>query len=693
MIAAFLFALFLPARLAPEAPFPRVIDDAPTIETIAPGVQYGTYDVVTQAGPIVVHAVAVQPQQPDVHLDDVLSDDMLVSGGETLSSMARRTGAVAGINGDYFDIGDTNQPTNVVVRTGALLQSPRKRYALVITSQGLPEITELSFSGTLQIGTQSVDVDAINVMPPPEGGVALLTPQYGSVAPVDDLTLIGLQPTDGTPPFGSYRVTGVLDNTQRQPPGYYAAIGANAYDAIAVPNPGDAVLAQGDLEPISLADVAAAVGGGPLILKDGAWYDDPDGPKGGEFDLRIPASGAAIAPDGTLFLVEVDGRQPDRSIGVTRPEFAALMRALGATQGMAFDGGGSSEMVARTLGTADASVVTSPSDGHERKVAEGLLVYSTAPLGPPDRLVALPQAVRAMPGASVDVRLAAIDTAEHVVSSDGPVRARVDPASLGAYRDGIFIANQPGEGVIDLQAGMLSLRVPVEVLADPARVTILPEHPNVAQNGSLTLRAQAFDASGYPVALPPALAWRATNAQIDSRGVINVGTRDALVSLLLGNHFVDLRVTVGSHDVALPFTTQLRFMTMPRGGQGGIQADPQCPQCIALRYALGPEERAAYAVANVDLPSQSLGVAFDLNGDGDGVRVKIALRNAINEEVLLPAVTLDRPGWRHVVVRFPNTLAQPARLTAIYVIGANARSAESGQIEMKDIRAVVAGRQ
>ena len=53
-----------------------------------------------------------------------MADDALISRGETVGSMARRTRAVAGINGDFFDIGNTNRPINMVVRNGALLQLP-----------------------------------------------------------------------------------------------------------------------------------------------------------------------------------------------------------------------------------------------------------------------------------------------------------------------------------------------------------------------------------------------------------------------------------------------------------------------------------------------------------------------------------------------------------------------------------------
>jgi hypothetical protein len=692
VLAPLLFVL-LPLQLAPPPPFPQVIDDAPLVETIAPGVQYGTYDFLTQAGPIVVHVVGISPGHSDIRVDDVLSDNALVSGGETLSSMAHRTGAVAGINGDYFDIGNTNQPTNVVVQSGVLLETPRKRYALVITNDGLPQIVELSFLGTVQIGARSVGLDAVNVVPAPNQGVTLLTPQYGWVAPSDDTTLVGLQPTSGTPPFGSYRVTNVLDNLTRQPPGYYLAIGLGAYDAAGVPNPGDPVVVQGDLSPLELSNVAAAIGGGPLILRHGAWYNDPDGPTGGEFLLPIPASGAAIAPDGTLFLVEVDGRQPDVSVGVTRPALAAIMIALGATRGMSLDGGGSSEMVARTLGETNAGVVTSPSDGRERKIADALMIYSTAATGPPSRIVAIPGAVRAMPGASVSVRLATLDDAEHVLAAVAPTRTAVEPASLGTFTGGVFVASEPGDGAIDVRSGTLTLQVPVHVVADPARVVIVPPNPNAPENGSIALRAQAFDAHGYPIALPPDLPWRATNAQIDRRGVLTTTTQNALVSLLLGNHLANARVTVGWHDVALPFAQNARFMTMPRGGAGDVSADPACAQCIALDYALGPSERAAYAVANIRLPRGSLGVAFDVNDDASGAQLKLALRNAIDEEVLLSAIELDRHGWRRVVVRFPDALAQPARLVAIYVIGPNARSQAAGRIVLKDVHAVVAGQE
>ncbi len=686
-IAALLLTL-LPVQLAVPAPFPQITADAPTISAVAPGVEYGEYDLVTAAGPIVVHAVAIAPHRPDLHLDTVLAHGALTSRGEPVTAMADRTGAVAGINGDYFDIGQTDQPTNVVVTHGTLVRSPRKRAALVIERDGTPQITELSFLGTLTLPDRSVQIDAVNVMPPPGGGISMLTPAFGTVPPRDTITLVALAPTNGTPPFATYRVTGIVDNTVAQPPGYYAAIGENAYGTAGVPNVGDTLAASGDLSPIPLDTIAAAVGGGPLILERGAWVHDPDGPNGGDYDTRIPTSGAAIAPDGTLYLLEVDGRQPDESVGVTRREFAALMLAFGAVRGLAFDGGGSSTLAVRTLGSPDATLANVPSDGRERSVADGLFVYSDAPIGPATRVVSTPAAIRAVVGASVPLALATVDAADHVVPATADPTMRVEPAALGSVADGRFTASAPGRGAIVVHDGAFVARVPVEVDATPARLALLPAQPNVAENGSLALQARAYDAQGYALALPTALPWRAQGGAIDPNGTLRVGTHDALVSLLLGDRLATVRVTVGSHEVALPFAAPARFLTAPRGGDGGVTVGDACPDCVTLRYDLGPSERAAYAVLEAPLPSGSVALSFDVLDDGSGAQVKIALRNAANQGLYLPAIVLDHPGWRHVVVRFPPALTRPARLTAIYTI---APPEVAGTITLRDVRAVVAG--
>ena len=693
-VAAFAFscaaarAAALPASLAPAPPFPRVLEQAPTIEEIAPGVTFGEYAMTTAAGPLVVRVVAVDTHRGDVKVGEVLAHDTLESRGETVGSMAKRTGAVAGINGDYYDIGATNRPTNIVIRNGTLLQMPRNRYALAVTRDGSAHVAEFSFMGQVQIGDRTVSLDAIDRRPS-DDGTSLLTPEYGGVPPLENVTLASLQLLGGTPPLARYRVTGIADNLSARPPGYYLAIGPGALTAAGVPNPGDVVTAGGDLSPLGLDTIATAIGGGPLILHGGDWIEDPDGPNGGEYDKRIPCTGAAIAPDGRLFLIEVDGRQPSVSVGLTRHELASLMRALGASEGLAFDGGGSSTMAVRRLGDSVSGIVNSPSDRIERSVGNGLFVYSTAPVGPAVRLVAQPGIVRAVTGAIVPLRIAAVDSANHAAAS-GAVWERVEPPSLGRVRNGVFYARQAGSGRIALHGGALKGTVEVSVLAAPARLSIEPPGANVDNGGTLQLFAHAADAHGYPLALPKTLAWKTTSGSIAADGRFHAGTNNARVTVRVGKASVQSLVTVGSHEVALPFAERARFLSIPHGGGGHVTRDAQCGSCVTLAYAFAGNERAAYALSDLPLPPATIGISFDVLDDGSNSRLRAAVRNAINEDTLLPAALLDTPGWRHVTVRFPPG-TQAARLRSLYVLPPRGMQLSSGQIEFRNVRAVVAG--
>ena len=65
----------------------------------------------------------------------------------------------------------------------------------------------------------------------------------------------------------------------------------------------------------------------------------------------------------------VDGRRPGWSAGVTLPEAARLMRALGARDALNLDGGGSTAMTVR------GRVVNRPSDlSGERPVSNAVVV-------------------------------------------------------------------------------------------------------------------------------------------------------------------------------------------------------------------------------------------------------------------------------------------------------------------------------
>jgi hypothetical protein len=136
---------------------------------------------------------------------------------------------------------------------------------------------------------------------------------------------------------------------------------------------------DGPRGPLAGGALAGIVGGGPRLVDGGRirvraaaegfaplaapWF------YGSFVAARNPRTLAGVQEDGILLLVTVDGRRTGWSAGVTLPEAARVMRALGARDALNLDGGGSSAMTVR------GKVVSRPSDATgERAVSDALVV-------------------------------------------------------------------------------------------------------------------------------------------------------------------------------------------------------------------------------------------------------------------------------------------------------------------------------
>ena len=118
----------------------------------------------------------------------------------------------------------------------------------------------------------------------------------------------------------------------------------------------------------NLKGAKTALGGGPSVVVGGkaVHFTDTYG--------RHPR--AAIGWNREhFFLVEVDGRQRNLSLGMTLNELAAYMVKLGCSEALNLDGGGSATLW--VLGT----VMSSPSEGHERPAANALVLVQKAKEG------------------------------------------------------------------------------------------------------------------------------------------------------------------------------------------------------------------------------------------------------------------------------------------------------------------------
>ena len=139
------------------------------------------------------------------------------------------------------------------------------------------------------------------------------------------------------------------------------------FDALVFYRDGSAaIVAQSEIQ--SIENIENAVGGFYRILQ----ASEPHFGARHHSDARHPRSAAGLSPDGRfLFLLVIDGRRPG-SVGSTETETALLLKSLGASEGINFDGGGSAALALR-YADGTVRVVNTPIHGgipgRERAVA------------------------------------------------------------------------------------------------------------------------------------------------------------------------------------------------------------------------------------------------------------------------------------------------------------------------------------
>ncbi|MFF8843648.1 phosphodiester glycosidase family protein [Streptomyces sp. NPDC015127] len=368
----------------------------------AGGTRYTAQDGTDARAPQKVHVLRLDFRT----FDGTVGTDFgpALNGTEKLTDLIASTGAIAGVNGQWFY---NSAPGGLYVKDGRLLGSATQGRAGVKLSQGGRSVDVDTFTAhvTLRAGGETVEVDGVNRAPGDVwncGGVGgdLPTekPQH-DLKCTDSSELVRFTPEWGRPPAGA-GAEAVLDANGR-------VTAVNASRGARVPAGGSTVQAIGESADWLLEH--AAVGAtltftervqdsrgrtveltpdttilqvGPTLVRDGqvsvnAQQDGiiregTDQTFTYNWTLRSnPRSMIGVDDRGRLLLVVVDGRQAGYSEGLGIADAARLMRQLGAREAMNLDGGGSSVMA-----TARSGIVNRPSDAAgQRSLGNVLLVH------------------------------------------------------------------------------------------------------------------------------------------------------------------------------------------------------------------------------------------------------------------------------------------------------------------------------
>ncbi|HEX3515001.1 MAG TPA: phosphodiester glycosidase family protein, partial [Trebonia sp.] len=548
--------------------WPQVVGEQSTApQTITSGAQWHTETYQTVGGAQQAQVMNIDLTSQNLRLGAVEAGDKLIDpSDETISSMATRTGAVAGVNSDFFAINATGQPMGMLIQNGTLEASPVSSwpYDLEVLNTGQIEMATETFSGTVDDTTTGASDPLVALNRIDQTGLTEVTPYLGAVS-IGASTIAA-----GTVGNGVLTITSVKTSQTALPQltagqeDLIARRGTAGSTWLQSVHPGDTLTTSDSLAPYGIDQVKTAVSGGAYLAQNGAMAVPVQA--GGENNVSYPIVGIGVSKDGTHAIMAVfDGRESEnQAIGLTRPQFAQWMLSHGAYNAIEFDSGGSAEMVARLPGQAHVSVLNTPSDGSERPVANGLFLYSSeaSPAPAVRAVVSGGKPMALLTGTTEQVSAYATDgegnpAATGVqVSVEPPDLATVtgSPTSSGTSTNLTLAAgSRPGSGWLVVRAGAAVSREPLTVTDEPQALSVSPAEPDLDNGATQQFSVTGTASGGTPLTMIPTDAtWSVSPASlgtVSSGGLFTAaaaGDGLATVTATAGGRSATASVAVGS---------------------------------------------------------------------------------------------------------------------------------------------------
>ena len=378
------FAALLLLIVAASACARETTLDLGSPEKVADGVQLfrlNSPGLLDPSGTVAIQVLRVDPAKVD--LKCVLAQDKPVAL-ETVADMASRAHAIAAINAGFFNVKngdpvgvlriDSELVSDMTMTRGAvgLIRRPGAPVKLVFDRVSASMSLAYQRSGE----TLTADIDGVDTTRA-RSKLMLYTPRYGADSDTADTGVEWQLVAEG----GVFRVAARRPNAGKTPIPKGGAV--LSYGGTVLP----AALESLDVGQVVLVhptfrtrlgtnegqwqhanDIVS--GAGLLVYAGQPLPDWTDEQLRAAFNTeRHPRTMIGTSKGGIIWMVTVDGRQPDVSQGMTFSELQHLAAGLNLEYALNLDGGGSTTMV------VNGTIVNHPSDKTgPRKVSDGIVV-------------------------------------------------------------------------------------------------------------------------------------------------------------------------------------------------------------------------------------------------------------------------------------------------------------------------------
>lgn len=675
-----------------------------TEEIVTKGVTYGYEHRLATDGWQNIHTLTIDLTSDNVKIAPVESSTEY-GLKETALKLLNDSGAVAGVNADFFGLtGAYSASFGPVISDGELISvgtdknlNSKEYAAYFMTDTGNSFIDYLRFTADfVNDAGARLELASINKI------TELVYPMYfnSSAAPStadidkrigglvkivvenDTITYISQPGETVTCPDGNGYIIIVK--------GTYADYANQNFHV------GDHVSTRIE-SSIDLNSIQTAVGGAGRILVNGEKAND-----GTIITGRQPRTALGISQDGNkLILMVVDGR--GTSIGATHDEMVTLMKEYGAYNAMHLDGGGSSTMVAETADEDELSVKNTVSEGTPRKIMTALGVFNTSQTGSLSQLKLEADTERAFVGESVKTKLIGYDSYYNKVDIPAEQVTYSVTGGNGNAANGILTAYEPGIYTVTAEYGGFTASVNV-TYSYAAAMTPSVSSISLDKGQSITLSFNGVDSEGYSAPLTNGISYVLSNEDLGTISpngtftAVNNGT--GYITCISGTAVCHIPVSVGGTLKTVesfensPTVTFSSYPSNVTGSASVTSSASDGSKGLQLNYKLekSDDTQAAYAKFNSPIvlngTPKTITMSVKGNATNHWVRGKIIDASG-NSYTIDFSKGVNWSGWNEVTANVPSEVTYPIKLETLYVAALTSDSSSEYSIAFDNIKAVV----
>lgn len=678
-------------------PAGKTIVSNESTSSVGPGIELSNFERFDARGWLNGEMMTVELDNESVSLDLLYPGS--ISAATPLSEMAKDAGAIAGVNGDFFDINHTKAPLGGAIQNGQLLKGPEGSHTLTagIDENGVGQVANLFLEGTISLPSGNHPLAALNQYGLPKDGIGVYTSAWGTKQRASSATYEVIirdgrvLSTSNQPGSGQ-----IAENT-------FVLVGREkGADILKQLTVGEQVTLEYQPKVDHNSLMSFAIGGNSILVKDGQIPVNLDD------TVAAPRTAVGFSQDGKkMFLAVVDGRQVD-SRGMTFKEMAELMKEYGAFNVLNLDGGGSSTMVARMAGETNAEVVNQPSDGTERSVPNGIGIFAKPGSGELEGFNVTTSSEqdyseRVFPGLSRTFETVGYDN-HYTPVKTGNITWKTLPADVGDFEhDGVFRAKKPGSAIVETKAGSTKGSMKVTVIGELARIEADSAQLGLEMGAKKDFSIIGYDKDGYSAPIEPRdikLEYNQSVIEIteNKNGGFTVVPKaegeSTLITATVQGQKTYLPVTIGlSTKLVDDFEKQAgwsntNYPSAVKGNMEYVNGKSGMGLQLSYDFSTSTATRAAYLQVNpmLELPGDVQKIGLWVYGDGNGAWLRAVIRDAANTSYTLSlASQINWTGWKYVETTVPAGIRYPAKLWRIYPVETNKSKQYKGNIIIDDL--------